>query len=198
MRLAASAFVVALLAAAAAHAQTPPGRVHGTIASVTTDTIVITTTAGANQSLPLAPDVRISSDKKVALADIKPGDYVGVEAQKQADGSLVAEYVTVFPAAAKGVAEGQHPGSTGPESSMTNASVTEVVTANTGNTLKLSYNGGTADIAVNADTPIVTPVPGDRSLLVVGMHVAAFVRADIAGNPEAAALTVEKDGVVPP
>jgi len=197
MRLVAVAFALSVLATAAAHAQTPQ-RVHGTIGAVTDAQITIHTADGQDTTLPLAADVRISSEKKLALTDIKTGDYVGVEAQKQADGSLVAEYVNVFPASAKGVAEGQHPGSTGPDSSMTNASVTEVVTANTGNTLNLSYNGGTATVIITPDTPILTPVPGDRSLLVVGMHVSGFVRSDLAGNPTIAALAVEKDGVVPP
>jgi hypothetical protein len=196
MRIATAAFAL-ILTAAAAHAQAPQ-RVHGTIGAVTDATITIHTADGQDTTLPLAADVRINSEKKLALTDVKPGDYVGVEAQKQADGSLVAEYVNVFPAAAKGIGEGQHPGSTGPDSSMTNASVTEVVAANTGNALNLTYNGGTATVIIKPDTPILTPVPGDRSLLVVGMHVSGFVRADIAGNPEIAALSVEKDGVVPP
>jgi hypothetical protein len=197
MRLAVAAFALSFLAAAAAHAQTSQ-RVHGTIGAVTDTNITIHTADGQDTTLPLAADVRISSDRKLALTDVKPGDYVGVEAQKQADGSLVAEYVNVFPPAAKGVGEGQHPGSTGPDSSMTNASVAEVVTANTGNALNLTYNGGTATVIIKPDTPILTPVPGDRSLLVVGMHVSAFVRSDLAGNPEIAALAVEKDGIVPP
>jgi len=196
MRLPA-AFALVLLAASAAHAQVPQ-RVHGTIGAVTDANITIHTADGQDTALALAPDVRINYERKLAITDIKSGDYVGVEAQKQSDGSLVAEYVNVFPASAKGLGEGQHPGSTGPESSMTNASVTEVVTANNGNTLNLSYNGGTATIVIKSDTPILTPVAADRSLLVVGAHVAAFVRTDTAGNPEAAALTVEKDGVVPP
>jgi len=196
MRLAAALIATALIATAA-QAQTPQ-RVHGTIGAVTDASITIHTADGQDTTLTLAPDVRINYERKLAITDIKSGDYVGVEAQKQADGSLVAEYVNVFPASAKGLGEGQHPGSTGPDSSMTNASVTEVVTANTGNTLNLSYNGGTATIVIKPDTPILTPVAGDRSLLVVGAHVAAFVRSDTAGNPEAAALTVEKDGVAPP
>jgi hypothetical protein len=187
----------AMLLAAAAAAQPASQRVHGTISAVTGATITIHPDSGQDITLPLAVDVRISSDKKLAVADIKAGDYVGAEATKQADGTLVAAWVTVFPAAARGAGEGQRQGSSGPDSSMTNANVDEVVVANTGNTLKLSYNDGTADVIVTPDTPIITPVPGDRSLLVPGKHVSAFVRTATDGSQVAAALTVEKDGVIP-
>ena len=89
-----------------AEAQSVPHRVRGTIAEVSADAIIVHTTAGTDETVKLAPDARIGSDRVLALADIKPGDYIGTAAQKEADGRLVAIEVTVFPEALRGVGEG--------------------------------------------------------------------------------------------
>jgi hypothetical protein len=104
----------------------------------------------------------------------------------------------VFPAAGRGVGEGQRPWDGGANSVVTNANVDQVATASSGNVLKLSFKDGTADIEIKPDTPIVTPVPGDVSLLVPGKAVVVFVRTGTDGKSMAASLTVEKDGVKPP
>lgn len=201
-RIPLTAFAAAalLMAAASTHAdaQSAPQRVRGTISQVSTDTIVVHTADDKDQTLTLAPDVRIGSDRALAISDIKTGDYIGTAADKQPDGSLVAVEVTVFPEAFRGRGEGQRPWSGGANSTMTNANVDEVVTGTSGNTLKLSFTGGSAAVVVPPGTPIVTPVPGDRTLLVPGKAVSAFVRQESDGTLTAVALTVEKDGVTPP
>ena len=157
-RIAFAGIAIAILTAGtiAGDAQSMPQRVRGTIGQVTADAITIHTDDGKDQTLPLAPDVRIASDRALTLADIKSGDYIGTGATKQPDGTLVADEVTVFPAAARGVGEGQHPWTGGPNSSMTNANVDDVAMGTSGNVLKLSYKGGTADVVVKPGTPIVT------------------------------------------
>ncbi|MEJ0097069.1 MAG: hypothetical protein WDM84_02815 [Bauldia sp.] len=183
-RIALAGIAVALVAAGtlAANAQSGPQRVRGTIEQVTADAITIKTADGKDQTLPLAPDVRIGSDKALTLADIKSGDYIGTGATKQPDGTLVADEVTVFPAALRGAGEGQRPWTGGPNSSMTNANVDEVAMGTSGNVLKLSYKGGTAEVVVKPGTPIVTPQPGDRTLLVAGLAVVAYVRTGADGR----------------
>ncbi|MEJ0096935.1 MAG: hypothetical protein WDM84_01840 [Bauldia sp.] len=182
-RIALAGIAVALVAAGtlAANAQSGPQRVRGTIEQVTADTITIKTADGKDQTLPLAPDVRIGSDKALTLADIKSGDYIGTGATKQPDGTLVADEVTVL-AALRGAGEGQRPWTGGPNSSMTNANVDEVAMGTSGNVLKLSYKGGTAEVVVKPGTPIVTPQPGDRTLLVAGLEVVAYVRTGADGT----------------
>ena len=195
----ASAATLLLIAAIAGSAEAQQvKRVRGTIAAVSADTLTVHTADGADQVVKLAPDVRIASDKALTLADIKAGDYIGTAANKGADGRLVAIEVTVFPGAMRGAGEGQRPWDLGPNSSMTNANVDQIVTATSGRTLKLSYKGGVAEVDVPTDAPIVTPVPGDRSLFVPGMAVVAFMRQGTDGTPTAAYVTVEKDGVKPP
>ena len=43
---------------------------------------------------------------KLTPADIKPGDYLGIGAKPQPDGTLRAIQVTKFPEAQRGVGEG--------------------------------------------------------------------------------------------
>ena len=197
-RIVLTGLAIALMAGGAAAAQAAPQRVRGTIDQVTASAITIHTDAGKDQTVPLAPDVRIVYDRVLTLADIKPGDFIGTGATRQPDGTLVADEVTVFPESARGLGEGLRPWIGGPNSSMTNANVDQVVVGTSGHTMKLSYKGGTADVVVLPTTPIVTFVPGDRSLLVSGKEVVAFLRADASGTAMASALTVEKDGVKPP
>ncbi len=195
---AAAALVVLASATTIAHAQSAQQRVRGTIDQVAPDSITIRAADGTTTMLPLAADVRIGSVKALTVADIKAGDYLGVAAQKQPDGRLVATVVNVFPPSARGAGEGQRPWEGGPNSVMTNANVDEVASGLNGNVLKMSFKGGTAEIEIKPDTPIFSPVPGDKSLLVPGMAVTAFVRTSTDGKPMAGNLTVEKDGVKPP
>jgi hypothetical protein len=196
-RIVLSALILAQLAGGAA-AQSVPQRIRGTIDQVANATITIRADDGKDQTIPLAPDLRIVYDRALTLADIKAGEFIGTGATKQPDGTLVADEVTVFPESARGAGEGQRPWIGGPNSSMTNANVDEVVLATSGRSMKLSYKGGTAEVVVPPTTPIVTFVPGDRSLLVPGEVVVAYLRPGTDGTMAAATLTVEKDGVKPP
>ena len=90
----------------------------------------------------------------------------------QGDGSLRAVGVTLFPEALRGTGEGHGPFDLAPESTMTNATVTEttgVTGEPEGRRLRVRYPGG--DALVPAGTPIVSFRPGDRSLLVPGASV---------------------------
>lgn len=180
-----------------AMAQSAPQRVRGTIEQVAPDSVTIKAADGAVTVLPLAADARIGSLKALTLADIKPGDYIGVAATKQPNGRLVADSVSVFPASARGAGEGQRPWEGGPNSVMTNANVDQVAADMNGKVLRLSFKGGTAEIEIKPDTPIRTSVPGDVSLLAVGKIVLVSVRIGTDGKPIAGGLTVEKDGVKP-
>ena len=53
--------------------------------------------------------MEVSEVYPLALADIKPGSYIGTAAMPQADGTQVALEVLVFPEAARGAGEGHRP-----------------------------------------------------------------------------------------
>jgi hypothetical protein len=138
---------------------------------------------------------------KAKLADIKPGDFVGIAALPGKDGLLHAQEVLIFPEAARGTGEGHYPWDLrGKDDSMTNATVAEVASVPKGKSrvLKLKYKDGEQAITVGSRTPIVTFAPDKLDLLKPG--AAVFIRApqNPDGSVTAARAIVEKNGVKPP
>jgi len=65
---------------------------------------------------------------------------------------------------------------------MTNANVEAIVEANDGKELTLKYKGGEQKIIVTPGTPVVTFVPGDKSMLKTGAQV-FFIALPAADGP---------------
>jgi hypothetical protein len=147
----------------------------------------------------LADNVAVRAVIKFALADIKPGSYIGVTGMPQADGPQKAVEVHVFPEAMRGTAEGHTPWDLQPNSTMTNANVEAAVTGVNGPEITLKYKDGEKKFVVPPETPVVTYTPGDKSELKPGakIFVAAATKLED-GTLEVAAINVGRDGVAPP
>jgi hypothetical protein len=173
-------------------------RVRGTIESIDGPTYLIKARDGAELKVALADNAQIAAVVKASLTDIKQGLFVGVTAMPQADGSVSAVEVHIFPEAMRGTGEGHYSWDLRPKSTMTNANVDEVVTAVDGQTLTLKYKDGEKKIFVPADTPIVAYVPGDNNDLKPGARVfiAAVKQPD--GTLQGRAWRIGRDGVTPP
>ena len=173
-------------------------RVRGTIESVDGPTYLIKARDGAELKVALADKVQIAAVVKASLTDIKQGLFVGVTAMPQADGSLSAVEVHIFPEAMRGTGEGHYSWDLRPKSTMTNANVDQVVTAVDGQTLTLKYKDGEKKIFVPADTPIVAYVRGDNNNLRPGakVFIAAVKQPD--GTLQGRAWRIGRDGVTPP
>jgi hypothetical protein len=173
-------------------------RVRGTIAGIEGTTYVIKSRDGAELKVALADNAQIAAVVKASLADIKQGLFVGVTAMPQADGSLSAVEVHIFPEAMRGTGEGHYSWDLRPKSTMTNANVDQVVTAVDGQTLTLKYKDGEKKIFVAADTPIVAYVRGDNNDLKPGakVFIAAVKQPD--GTLQGRAWRIGRDGVTPP
>ena len=173
-------------------------RVRGAIESIDGSTYVIKARDGAELKVALADKAQIAAVVKASLADIKQGLFVGVTAMPQADGSLSALEVHIFPEAMRGAGEGHYSWDLQPKSTMTNANVDQVVTAVDGQTLTLKYKDGEKKIFVSADTPIVAYVRGDNNDLKPGakVFIAAIKQPD--GTLQGRAWRVGRDGVTPP
>lgn len=180
-------------------AQTAPAtvRLRGTVVSVAPASFVLKTRDGEVVELQLSEKLVINEVYPIALADVKPGSFIGTAAMPQADGSQRAIAVTVFPDAARGTGEGHRPFDLVPQSTMTNATVAEVTTLTTGRQLQLKYKDGEKTIIVPPDAPIVTFRPGDRSLLVPGASVSLTAQA-IADKPTALRINAGGRGFVLP
>lgn len=182
------------LAAANADAQTNV-RVRGTIAAVDGDTMRVHGRDGQDLQLKLADNLTVAAAKALTLADLKPGDYVGVTAVRGADGAPMAREVHTI---ARTVPEGHGPWDLEPNSTMTNATVDAVVTALSNQSITLKYKGESQTIRVPDGTPVVTTVPTDRSALVPGEYVFIAAQKDGEGKLTALRVQVSRGGVRPP
>jgi len=190
---------LAMMVASIATAQAPNlVRVRGTIERLDGSIYVIKARDGAELKLTLADKPQIAGVVRASLSDIKQGSFVGVTAMPQADGSLRALEVHIFPESMRGTGEGHYPWDLQPQSTMTNANVEQVVTAVDGRTLTLKYKDGEKKIFVPADAPIVTYAPGDKSDLKPGAKVFIIAAKQADGTLEGRAWRVGRDGMTPP
>ena len=194
-----AAGIAMLFAATSVWAQQPKVNVRGTIDAV--DGAVLSTKSrdGTMMKVKLADNVAVRGVVKMALADVKVGSYVGVATMPQADGSLKALEVLIFPDAMRGVAEGHKPWDLQPTSQMTNANVEVMVAGKDGQELSLKYKDGEKKIIVPPDVPVVTFVPGDKGELKPGAKIVIIGATKLEdGTVEAAGVNVGRDGIMPP
>src|SRR5262249_54404288 len=146
-------------------------RVRGTIESVDGAVYTIKTRDGAELKITTAENANIAGLVKASLSDIKQNSFIGTTSMPQADGSLRALEVHIFPEAMRGTGEGHRPYDVHPQSTMTNATVDQVTGAVDGQTLTLKYKEGEKKIFVPETIPIVSYVPGDKNDLKPGAKV---------------------------
>ncbi len=202
-----SAFVHPLLAVTMVAASTlyaiaqqapSPSRIRGTIEKVEGDMLEVKSRSGDEVKLHMAGDTSIAGITKTSLSDIKVGSFIGTTTVPGPDGSQQAVEVHVFPENMRGTGEGSRAWDLRPNSTMTNATVSESVVGNDGHTLLVKYKGGEKKVVVPDQTPVVTYVPGDKSDLKVGAKLIAFVKQLPDGSFEASRISVGRDGLTPP
>ncbi len=177
---------------------TPPARIRGTIAALNGNVLSVNTREGTKTDILLNDPLTVSSVKKVDLAAIKPGSYVGIATRTGPGGELQALEVLVFPDAMRGAGEGHYPWDLEPGSMMTNGTVTGAVQATSGRELSLSFKGDSNKIVVPVETPIVTIAPAERADLKPGAPLFCVATRNAEGKLAASRVTVGKDGVAPP
>lgn len=158
-------FLLALsLSLACAAAQAQPTRVRGTISGFDGKTLLI----DGKTKVLVGEKTEIVFTQPIALADIKPGDFLGVTSRKGPGGSLTAYEVRRFP---KPLNPGHRPFDGRDDQTMTNATVDAMVQATSGRELTLSYEGGAQKITVPENASISALVPGTPKQLVPGAPV---------------------------
>jgi hypothetical protein len=195
-------FVVFTLAAtgsiSSAWAQEPM-RVRGTVEGMDGPIYLVKTRSGDTVKVALADTPLFVAMAKASMADIKPGMFVGTTAMPQADGSLRAVEVHIFPEAMRGTGEGHRPWDLEPQSTMTNANVEAAVAGVSSQTLTMKYKGGEKTVVVTPETVVVTYAPGDKAEVKPGTKIfvaAAEKKPD--GTLQTARITYGKDGLAPP
>lgn len=186
------------LIANSASGQTTTVRVRGTVEKLDAQTVVVKTATGASITVQLAPNFTVSAVVKKTIADIKPGSYIGAGAMPQADGTLKAIQVTIFPEAQRGVGEGHRDWSALPQTTMTNGTVADTVTSVNGPTITMNYKGGEKKLVIAADSRIISTVPATAADLKVGVEMTTTASTAADGSLSTSRVTVGRDGVEPP
>jgi hypothetical protein len=171
--------------------------VRGSVISATATSLKVRSREGKVVDVALANGWKISSLARSSVAAIKPGDFVGIASMKNAKGDRALE-VLIFPPALKGLGEGSYGWDLKPQSSMTNASVTNKVKGVNGQTVSLSYNGGQKNITIPPSAPVVTFAAATPADLKPGARVFIGAEAGAGGKLVAHQVVVGKKGVVPP
>ncbi|MDB5899535.1 MAG: hypothetical protein JWP22_503 [Ramlibacter sp.] len=179
----------------AAAAQTV--RLRGTIDSLTDTKMVLRERGGQRIELAIAPNLVVTEMYPVDLAAVKPGSFIGAGAMPQADGTQRAIAVVVFPEAMRGTGEGHRPFDFLPQSTMTNATVADVVSAADGRRLQVRYKDGQQTIVVPPDAPVVSLRPGDRSLMLPGSSI-SLTAQEVNGQPTVTRISAGRNGFAPP
>lgn len=196
--LAAAAALAVAAALSSASAQQQTMRVRGTIEKLDGNTLMVKSRESADLSVTLTDNVQVVGVEKAALSDITVGSYIGSAAMPQPDGSQKALEVHIFPEAMRGTGEGHRPYAPVPQSTMTNGTVGNAVTAVEGHAVNIKYRDGEKKIVVPPDVPVVRYVIGTKADLKPGAHftiISATKKPD--GTLEAARVNVGRDGVVP-
>jgi hypothetical protein len=175
-----------------------PSRVRGAIEAVDGDVLTVKSRSGEDVKLHMTGDIRIVGITKISLSDIKVGSFIGTTTVPGPDGMPTAVEVHVFPENMRGTGEGSRPYDLKPNSTMTNATVSESVVGNDGHTLLVKYKDGEKKVLVTPETPVVTYVPADKSDLKAGAKVIAFMKQLPDGSFETNRVSVGRDGLTPP
>jgi hypothetical protein len=174
-------------------------RVRGTVEGMDGPVYLVKTRSGDTVKVALTDKPLFVAMAKASMADIKPGMFIGTTAMPQADGSLRAVEVHIFPEAMRGTGEGHRPWDLEPQSTMTNANVEAAVAGVSGQTLTMKYKGGEKTVVVTPQTVVVTYAPGDMAEVKPGTKIfvaAAEKKPD--GTLQTARITYGKDGLTPP
>ncbi len=195
-----AAFSLALAISATFAQQPQTVRVRGTVEAVDGPMITVKSRDGqTTYKVKLTDNAAVRGIVKASLSDIKENSFIGVTGMPQADGSQKAVEVHIFPEPMRGTGEGHRPWDLMPSSTMTNATVAQMVKGVSGDEITLKYKDGEKKIHVAPDTVIVTYVSGDKSELKPGAKIfiaAANKKED--GSLEAAAVSVGRNGITPP
>jgi hypothetical protein len=174
--LAAAAFA-ALFAGSIAVAQQQITR--GTVEKVDGSTLTIKQASGPDVTVKLLDNAKVFGVKAATVADVKAGEWIGVGAMPQPDGTQKAVEVTIFAEVQRGVGEGFKPW-TRPGSTMTNGTAGELVSGVDGHVVTVAYKGGQQKVVIGPDAKVRMYVVGSMADLKPGAHVAIF-------NPQKAA-----------
>lgn len=192
--LSAAILVIGLALPGLVQAQSAQTRIRGQVEAVDGNSLTVKTAEGSQAKVALAAGYSVGGVVKATVADIRKGGFVGVGARPQADGTLMAVQVFIFPEAMRGTGEGHRPWAVLPDSTMTNATVAETVSRVDGANIVLTYPGGEQKVTITPDANIIMAAPAQAADLVPGAQVALSAVKHADGSLSASRITIAKPG----
>jgi hypothetical protein len=198
--LSATAVAVALMVAPVS-AQSQNVRVRGTIEKIDGDLLMVKSRDNTDLKLKLKDNAVVRGVVNASLADVKPGAMVGITSMPQADGSLKAVEIHIFPAG-QNVNQSHSQWDLMPNSTMTNGRVDTSVAAVDGHTLTVEYKTGdkveTKKINVTPQTIIAAYASATKADLQPGQKIFVANAPKLAdGTIEVTSISYGKD-IAPP
>jgi hypothetical protein len=166
---------VALAFATSAALAQQPGRIRGQIEKADGAMLVLKARDGTMLNVKLADDVRVTALVKASLDDLKPDTFIGIAGVPEPDGSIKAYSIHMFLPAQRGVVPDRHgPWDGRPNSTMTNAYISESVKAKDGDVLTVKYKDGEKKVIVTPETVIAAAAPANKDELKAGTQIIIF------------------------
>jgi hypothetical protein len=174
-----------------------PVRLRGSIEAFDAASITVRERSGELIALQLPAKYTFQEVLPIEISAIAPNAFIGTAAVPGKDGTWQALEVVVFPESARGTGEGHYPWDLKPDSTMTNATVADLVRTADARRLTLRYKDGEKVIVVPDNVPVVTFRPGDPALIKTGARV-FIVATVVEGKPTISRLVIGRDGFAPP
>jgi hypothetical protein len=198
----ASGLALLLASSASSARQSPPVRVRGTVEGVDGDIVTVRSRHGAELKLKLKEAATVRAVIPAKLTDVKAGTNVGITSAPQADGSLSAIEVHIFPAG-QNINAAHFNWDLMPNTFMTDGPVQTSVAAVDGQVLTVQFKTGDKvdqkQIKVTPKTTIVGYEPSSRAELKPGVKVFVAAAPKLPdGTLEVANISHGKDGMTPP
>ena len=143
-----------------------------------------TVTVASGQTFSVTDQTRVFVIVPATLADLVPGLFISVVAQRGPDGALEASVVYTNPEALRGLGEGQAPYLPQDEINlMTNATIDDaVLDAVSGGELTISFLGQSGQVYITGRTRIRARTFGSLADIFPGVRIRALVRDGVAAN----------------
>jgi len=152
--------------------------VRGSVVSVSDTALTLGMAGGGDVHVVLTPPVQVFARENADLSKVTERSFVGVTSVAQPDGSQRATEIHIFPEELRGLGEGSRPmgqPSGGTKSTMTNGTVAGgaaggsrmtngAVSAQSGKTITVEYQGGTQKITVPAGVTVTAIAPTTKKL----------------------------------
>jgi hypothetical protein len=157
-------------------------RVGATVVKLDGQMLTLKTPSGKDVLVTLPPKARVLRSRPGAIADVKPGEFIGCTAVEEPDGKLRAKEIHILPEPLRGVGEGHYPWGSQAKTTMTNGNIEQVAGITDGHVIKVSYRGGKSDIEIRPHVPVTIIEITGRDMLKPGTRITLFEQKNADGS----------------